>query len=344
MKQIKYENIEDMIAEQNADDKGGYFICDCPSCSEHEAFVYKNNPRFIICNRDNNCGEKHFIKYGKEKDIQNTNFNKVQKDFPDLTTEQVKALDWTERFFTYMQKYHVSPNFEHGYRGISNNVLNDKIVDTQNEKVTSFLFQQMNSLFDKKYHDVDFMTKRNLIMPIYGEDSNLERIVLRSSLDEETQPKEIQLVANPSKEARDFFVDMDSDSQRVVITESLFDALSFKEVDSKANYLALTGIKKTKGVKEYIQENYDIFKEKKVLVAFDDDEAGNREKDNFMSFLDKLNIDNTDYEYPVSDKKDIKDANEHLQYNKRDFRETYKNSLFKMAHKDVKKNEHEIEA
>lgn len=344
MKQIKYDNIESMVAEQGAEDKGAYFICDCPSCNEHEAFVYKNNPRFIICNRDNNCGEKHFIKYGEEKNIENSNFSKVEKNFPSLNNEQVKALDWAERFFEYMKKYHVSPTFEHGYRGISNNVLKDKIVDTQSEKLTSFLFKQTDALFDKKYQEMDFMTKRNLIMPIYGEDNNLERIVLRSSIEEQTQQKEIQLVTNPSKEARDFFVDLNNDSQRLVVTESLFDALSFKEIDDKANYVSLTGVKKRGRIKQYIESNYDAFKDKKVLVAFDDDKAGIEGKEDIMNFFDTMNISNAEFDYSKAQKQDIKDPNEYLQHDKKEFKATYKESLFKIAHKDIKKKESELEA
>lgn len=337
MKQIKYDNLEDMLSQQNADDRGSYFICECPACNKNEAFVYKNNPRFMICNRDNNCGEKHFIKYGKINTIDNTKYEMTKEKFPDLTSEQLKSLDWSERFFDYMKKHHISPTFEHGYRGITNDVLSKTIVDTQSEELTKFMFKKMKPLFGKDYRNSDFMTKRNIVMPIYDGDKNLDRVILRSS-NEEVKPKEIQLVANPSKDARDFFVNMNNESNRLVITESLFDALSFKEIDSKANYIALTGILKTGRIKSYIKENLTEFKSKKIVIAFDNDKAGNKGAKEFKEFLTENKIIHTSLDYN-SVKQDVTDPNEYLQSNKKEFRETYKKSLVKMLKKNEQINE-----
>lgn len=336
MKQIKYDNLEDMLSQQNADDRGSYFICECPACKKNEAFVYKNNPRFMICNRDNNCGEKHFIKYGKTSTIENTKYEMTKEKYPELTSEQLKSLDWSERFLSYMKEYHISPTFEHGYRGISNDILSKKIVDTQSEKLTKFMFKKMKPLFEKDYQNSDFMTKRNIVMPIYDSDENLDRIVLRSS-NENMQPKEIQLVANPSKDARDFFIDMNDESNRLVLTESLFDALSFKEVDDKANYIALTGVQKTSKVKRYIKDHLTEFTDKKIVIAFDNDNAGDKGTKEFEEFLTKNNISHTRFDYETT--QEAKDPNEYLQENKKDFREAYKNSLMKMVKKNEKTNE-----
>lgn len=341
MKQIKYDNLEDMLSQQNANDRGSYFICECPSCNKNEAFVYKNNPRFMICNRDNNCGEKHFIKYGKTSTIESTKYEMTKKKYPRLSSEQLKSLDWSERFLKYMKKHHISPEFEHGYRGISNSVLSKTIVDTQSEELTKFMFGKMKPLFEKDYQSSDFMTKRNLVMPIYDEDENLDRIILRSSK-VDLQPKEIQLVANPSKDARDFFVEINNESNRLVITESLFDALSFKEVDKKTNYIALTGVQKTSQIKDYIKEHLTEFKNKKIVIAFDNDKAGIKGTEEFRRFLDENKIIHTNFDYE-SIKQDVKDPNEFLQENKKEFRETYKNSLMKMVKKNEKTTEIERE-
>src|SRR5699024_11699080 len=104
------------------------------------------------------------------------------------------------------------------------------------------------------------------------------------------QPKEIQLEANPSKDARDFFIDMNDESNRLVLTESLFDALSFKEVDDKANYIALTGVQKTSKVKRYIKDHLTEFTDKKIVIAFDNDNAGDKGTKEFEEFLTKNKI------------------------------------------------------
>lgn len=342
MKQIKYKNVEEMLSQQQATDRGSYFICECPSCKKKEAFVYKNNPRFIICNRENNCGEKHFIKYGKESDLRKTRLETSKQKFPSLTNEQIQSLDWSERFFDYMRKHHISPTFEHGYRGISNDVLSEYIVDTQKEDLTKFMFQKMQPLFKKSYQNSDFMINRNIVMPIYDDDENLERVVLRSSTDKDAEPKEIQLVANPSKDARDFFIDMNDKSSRLVITESLFDALSFKEVDNKASFIALTGIQKTNKIKEYIKDNLSDFKYKKIVIAFDDDSAGKNGTEEFKKFLKEQDVEYTVFNYESKKNPNIKDPNEFLQESKNDFREVYKESLMKMVKKKEKSNELEM--
>src|SRR5699024_9073366 len=84
-----------------------------------------------------------------------------------------------------------------------------------------------------------------------------------------TEPKEIQLILNPSKETRDFFVDIPKDAESIVFCESLLDALSFREIDESCGFVALTGAAKTRQVDAYIRKNKNVFKDKQLWMAMD---------------------------------------------------------------------------
>src|SRR5699024_11856089 len=116
----------------------------------------------------------------------------------------------------------------------------------QNKAMVQFMFKQMDPLFQKDYSKSDLMCERNLIFPIYGEKNKLERLLLRSTLNPNPEPKEIQLVVNPSKETRDFFIELNEESGVVVVTEALLDGLSFKEIDKDVNFISLIGSSKTR--------------------------------------------------------------------------------------------------
>src|SRR5690625_7688468 len=71
-KRLVYQNIENALDELNAEDKGRYYICNCPECNEHEAFIYKNNTNFIQCNRENHCGERMLLQFHEKQNTHPT--------------------------------------------------------------------------------------------------------------------------------------------------------------------------------------------------------------------------------------------------------------------------------
>lgn len=253
-KKLMFQNIENALDELNAEDKGHYFICNCPECNQHEAYMYKNNQRFIQCNRENHCGSRMILEF-HEKGSLSTHEQTLEKTYPSLSSKQREALDWTTRVFSFAKTGLKSETLDDGYRGLSKNVSRSFMVDLQNEKVVQRFFQKTESLLGKNYSNNSWMCKRNIMFPLYGEDNTPDRVLLRSSIDESIEPKEIQLILNPSKETRDFFVDIPDKVETIVMTESLLDALSFREVDENVGFMALTGAAKTRHVKDFIQEH-----------------------------------------------------------------------------------------
>src|SRR5699024_12572598 len=92
------------------------------------------------------------------------------------------------------------------------------------------------------------------------------------------------------KETRDFFVDIPKDAESIVFCESLFDALSFREIDESCGFVALTGAAKTRQVDAYIRKNKEIFKDKQLCIEMDDDQAGWEETRKITSSLKKQRV------------------------------------------------------
>lgn len=326
---MSFKNIEEMLRSTNAEDNGRYFLCNCPACDQHEAFVYKNNLKMIQCNRENECGKRIFIRYGKAKDMERFRLASIPKSYPNLTQEQAKAIDWGERAFKHIQTYFPSKALDDGYRGISKDISKKFIVDMQNKAMVQFMFKQMDPLFQKDYSKSDLMCERNLIFPIYGEKNKLERLLLRSTLNPNPEPKEIQLVVNPSKETRDFFIELNEESGVVVVTEALLDGLSFKEIDKDVNFISLTGSSKTRQVSKYIKENKQLFRNKRFLFALDDDVAGKRATNHLINVVKKMGNSWTTFKYPSHE--ETKDPNDFLQHNRALFKTFYEYFVDELA-------------
>src|SRR5699024_1479565 len=134
--------------------------------------------------------------------------------------------------------------------------------------------KKTSGLLGKDSSERSWLCERNRAIPLYGEDNTIDRVLLRSSINPRTQRKERHLILNPSKETRYFFVDIPKDAESIVFCESLLDALSFREIDESCGFVALTGAAKTRQVDSYIRKNKDIFNDKQLCIAMDDDQAG----------------------------------------------------------------------
>lgn len=319
-KKLVYQSIENALDDLNAEDKGRYYICNCPECNEHEAFIYKNNTNFIQCNRENHCGERMLLQF-HEKEIVLHERENIQKNFPSLSDDQKDALTWSMRLFSFTKTGLKSEALDNGYRGLSKENTRKHIVDLQNKEVSQYFFKKTSSLLGKDYSNNSWMCKRNLVFPLYDKNNILDRVLLRSSIDPSLEPKEIQLIMNPSKDTKDFFMGIPEETKTVVFSESLLDALSFREVDENCGFIALTGSSKVRQVQAFIRENKKLFADKHILIAMDDDKAGWRATRKLVDTLRVEGLDENVLLFRYSD--GYKDANEFLQGNRVRFTQRY---------------------
>jgi len=72
--------LQNLLKQLNAEDKGDYYLVDCPQCKLHEAFIYKNEAigkTYIKCNRQDKCkAEIHVLSYMKDKGLIQTEYKK----------------------------------------------------------------------------------------------------------------------------------------------------------------------------------------------------------------------------------------------------------------------------
>lgn len=314
---LLYQNIEEALADLHAKDKGRYFQCTCPECQQQEAFIYKNNPSFIQCNRENQCGGRMILHFEEKDEVRS--LKTISEEYPSLTKKQAQALDWMTRFMKHMQNHFESPTLDNGYRGLSKETTRPFIVDLINEAYVQKMFETGKELFSKNYSTNDWMCKRNLIFPIYGDDGQLDRILLRSSIDPCIEPKELQLIVNPSKETRDFFIDIPNKLNTLVISEAMLDAASFREVDSAVGVMALTGAAKTRKLCQFILQNKALLQDKNIILALDADQAGEKATKEMIDTLEQIQGEYQVFPFPAG----IKDPNEYLNLDRKKFTEAF---------------------
>lgn len=328
-KQLNYKSINDALVDLQAVDKGRYFLCTCPECKKDEAFIYKNNLNIMNCNRENECGERIVLEFKEKTDEIELKYQRMSEVYSELNDKQIKALDWINRAFEHGRKYFESKTFESNYRNISESVLREYGADFVNEELVGIAFKKIRPLLKKDYSRNDWMRKRNLMFAIKDDEGNIERMLFRSSIDPKIEPKEIQLIINPSKDTRDFFIDIPDDAKRIVFTESIIDAMSFKEIDPKVGIIALTGSTKLRKVSQYIKNNKYMFSGRDVMLAMDDDLAGHKASKQIEQVLRKNKVVKNLSTFDYGDT-ECKDPNELLQTNKSLFKRNYKNDVKKV--------------
>ncbi|MCT6922805.1 toprim domain-containing protein [Metasolibacillus sp.] len=309
---LTYQSINDMLADLNAQDRGRYYICSCPECQEQEAFIYKNNLNFIQCNRENTCGERFLLQIA-EKNEDYTYQEKIEQE-KGLTVKQAKQLDQFTELMQHFLHHIQSEALDNGYRGLSRETTTPFIADFRDAGV-SFMFEYAGELLPKDYSTNYWMCQRNLVSPIFGEDGRVDRILLRSTINPDIQPKELQLIVNPSNKARDFFVDIPEQTQTIVISEALLDGLSFREIDKEIGVMALTGSRKWRNLCSYLKEQASQYQDKKFLIAMDDDVAGYKAALEVANCLEEMEADYQLFSYPEAQK----DANAFLVENPKRF-------------------------
>lgn len=323
METLQYETVTHMLEDLAAVNQGRYFLCKCPNCSRQEAFIYKNNINSITCNRQNHCGFSGKIEYEKET-VFDQSFSK--KRVSTLTKEKQEQLDIFSRYIRFLQHnaeiqflHDESEHEETTYRGLSKITTKPFILDVKKEPFVKYLYTRFNQLFKPEYVNNSYMTKRNILIPIFGDDGMIDRLLLRSSIDHRENKKEIQLLFNDRENSKNHFSDIDNETNIIVIAESTLDALSFRELDKSVGVIGLIGNKVTGQVLDKLNEDRSFYKDKHIVLAFDNDKAGKETENVFIEELNKLQLSYSVFPFPHQ----IKDPNQFLQEDRKLFEEIY---------------------
>src|SRR5699024_12351806 len=112
-----------------------------------------------------------------------------------------------------------SEAMDNGYRGLSKENVRQHVIDLQNKEVVQYFLKKTSSLLGKDYSKSRWMCERNIMIPLYGEDNTIDIVILRFSINPSKELKEIQLILNPTKETRDFFLDIPKDAESIIFCD-----------------------------------------------------------------------------------------------------------------------------
>lgn len=314
---LEYKDFQQLETELNAVKKSNYYICDCPKCQKHEAYIYESNLNVIHCNRQNECGENTVIKYTNQNRI----INKELKDEKLLERKQLAG--------TYNILFAKGSPYEQvlrvdSYRGLDSKQVTD-VYDINKLPLLSNLQEQVDvqgltnlykSQLSKFVNDGD---KRNIIHLLRADDGTVERVLLRSNTaDLKIKEKQVTLVENASG-----IFTHNLNQQTIMLCESHIDAMSMRSVNNELGYIALTGVNRTNQLFDYIDQNYDDLFNKRIIVAMDNDKAGIKASNKIRLKLEELGIINCTLRYRTKDK-DLNDMlNNNIEKLKESVTESY---------------------
>lgn len=304
-------------------DTGDYLIVECPSCGS-DAFIYKNNPYNIFCNSKNSCGKVTPLTKPERRELE-----------LDESSEDEKKVSINKDSRLFLSKFIKNTAkafpFPESIRSLS--------VETLRKYNITFLENGLKN-FLMKYKDnfKEFSTKnsfnRDILIPIYGMDGEIDRILLRKKVPVKNELKEIQFKVNQLTENVNEIWNIQeiysSEKKYIYLTEGVYDALSGYEVNSNLIPVSLPGVGKWKQFSKIIKEQPDVFEGKVLLLAFDNDNAGKKYVEEFEKFLKTVEIDYevidfSPYSYQETENGEsvtyeIKDSNNFLEKDKENFK------------------------
>lgn len=302
---IEFKNFTQLEEQLNAVKKKNYYICDCPKCNKHEAYIYESNLNVIHCNRQNECGENTIVKYQTQSKI-------IMKESKDDKQIERKQLAGVYNILFAKTSIYESLMRVDNYRGLNFDqitdvydmtklqLLNDLKQNVDVEGLSNYYQSQLAKFVSDGY-------KRNIIHVIRNDKDKIERVLLRSNTKElDIKEKQVTLTDNASG-----IFKHNLDNEVIIICESHIDAMSVASINNKIGYIALTGVNRTNQLFDFIDQKYEQLFDKRLIVAMDNDKAGNVASNKIRLKLEELGIINCTLRYKSSDK----DLNEMLNNN-----------------------------
>lgn len=319
-------DIRNALNSLRARQMGSYFICDCPKCGQHEAYIYIDDVNKLLkdghhrvpirCNRQNRCGETSYLNDIAETDGPAASNAPIQpKSSVEMTSEGIHVLD------AYFGK-NIQHKVEFSYRGISAaNLTAHHVVYEKRTLLGLFnATERSRKMFwGRKYQTASYRN-RDMLFPVYDDKGTLVRILLRTR-DPKMSPakKEIQVIVRENTPEIWNIQDLlDPEKKIVFITEGAYDAMSITEVCHAPNVgvISISGVGKYRQIIRMIKKHEKETAGKIFILAFDNDPAGNRTVAKAMTEFSSAGLCVLRY-LPL-----MKDCNESLQAGREAFAES----------------------
>lgn len=328
----EYTDPDAMLTELNARSHGKYFLCTCPQCQQQEAYMYKTNMNVIFCNRQNECGETTRVLYTEKESTEalKENYGKKstsKKWLSKQEKEELRVLTANMRYFTdELGSFDIDKG--KNYRGISRGVYQSHLLITPDLEFGTRLLDTFPGImrrYGRSEESRQRFENRDVVIPFYDEKGQVDRLLLRSTSPDvvysKEYPKELHCIVQYQKdEVKNYQHNINySQDSPILITESLLNALSVKELDHDVEFIAATGVNHVRQMQAYIQSNSALFKERGAILAFDPDKAGVKAQEKLHALFEKQEIPFEDFPYPDTER----DLNDLLQDDPQIFREIW---------------------
>lgn len=291
-----------------ARDKGYYYICRCPECNRIEAYVYKDDIEKyqkdhskkipVRCNRKNHCGKTTWLMLDEDIKIP-----EKKSETPRKVSR--KGIGMLQYLVEHRKEIYRMPK---NWRGISQETMMENRILLYPEGFQSICTNHPDD-FATSFQKGKLYKNRDIIVPIEDENGRLCRLLLRGTeaKENENYRKEVSvLIERNSLEIWNIKDLLDMDLPYVFVTEGIPDGLSIKECDKEAGVISLPGVHKYKHVIRFIKKHPEI-KRKQIIIAFDNDLAGNEASRELRDSLDAMHMKSTEMNMGG-----YKDINEYL--------------------------------
>lgn len=289
---------------KGGEDRGGYILCNCPSCGEKEAYLC-NNKHVIYCNRKNKCGVqisiwdyvKEYNGFTTQGEVLKYLAESAGYKLPPLGSEQMKNYDKmlrranllndAQKFFQKcLQDQEGQKTLQ--YLKEKRNYSDDVIHKMQLGHVLGYqkTVHHLNSLgyttddIEKELkHLKEHEGIHTVSIPLYDEKGRLKQVITRS-IDDESKNKYLPLTTDAQT---DLFVNIDRayGNKDLIAVEGIFDALHLRAVGFD-NVIGIRGSSITNAQLEVLKR----MKVQRVFLCLDQDEAGRK---GTLSSIKKLN-------------------------------------------------------
>lgn len=293
----KLINIVSAFPELKPENKSNYYIVTCPVCSQNEAYIYKNNQGYIICNRGNNCGVItslwDYIKnlYGlcENKDI----FVKIA-ELAGIELNLIgKYEEYPQEFRNKLSKASIIPLESNSLNSFVNNA-NEYLLKTL--ELLTILEEKTGITADTvKDCKIGFSETHDMfVFPMIYLNNNIISVEFRLNsfikyIDYKGRIQKVVRVKNtPNSLCK---INNPENYQNIIIIEGIKDGYTLyqylKTLGIEQDYLILTPNHGVKSIPNLIINNPELFKDKKIILSLDRDKAA---KDTIKAIIDKAEL------------------------------------------------------
>ena len=284
---------------------GTYGVNPCPICGHNDSFRIYDRTNSYNCFSEDKGGD--ILNY--MQDVEHLTFIEAKEKLYNITHTLLTEYKPKENKDTIKQRATTPKQTPQEIEAINSLVMKEYNKGNYKEELIKYLnSRNISKDAIEKYHlfiseDIDKQSKR-LYIPIIENSKAVAYIgraleknaKLRYRNSKGTiQPLNLEyLKQKPEAE----------ESNVIYICEGVFDAISIEEQNKKA--ISLNSTQNKTKLLEAIKENIEIAKDYLYIIASDNDEAGQRVKEELQNEFNKMNIRNTYLEIP----KEYKDVNE----------------------------------